>query len=226
MIALRRVAVPALLAIIAVLFLIVNRGVYRSYFQDDDLDTLGWTWTIPPSQYARAVVSLEYSPDSLRPVGHFFYRVMEAAAGLQFPLWAAALQALHLINAALVWLMFRQLGLSPAAALGGLVVFLFHPAAFDAYWRPMFVFDVLCATFSLACVILYARRRWVLSFIAFWLAYRCKELAVAVPAVLLLYEFTYGDRRPLRLVPFALASVSFAVQAVLGNRAAAPPPEY
>jgi hypothetical protein len=222
MIAMPRWAAPAVLAGVVVLWVFANRGASRSYFQDDDLDTLGWTWTAPASHYAKAMFSLEHSPSSLRPTGHAFYKVMEAVAGLQFPAWAAAVQALHLVNVALVWTMLRKFGLSPWPALAGVVLFLFHPATFDAYWRPMFVFDVLCATFSLACVLLYAHRRWVLSFVAFWVAYRAKELAVVLPVVLLVYEYTFGDRKPLRLIPFALTSASFAVQAVLKNSSATP----
>jgi hypothetical protein len=225
MIARTKLAGPALLAGMLVLFFFANRRVYGSYFQDDDLDTLGWTWTIPPIEYVKAGFSLEHSPGSLRPVGHALYRLLDMTAGLNFPAWAATIQALHAVNALLLWLLLRQFGVSEGPALAGLIVFVFHPATFDAYWRPMFVFDVLCATFSLACVLLYAQRRWVLSFVSFWLAYRSKELAVMLPAVLLLYEFTFGDRKPLRLLPFALASASFTVQAVLRNRQGAPP-EY
>jgi hypothetical protein len=50
--------------------------------------------------------------------------------------------------------------------------FVFSAAAFDAYWKPMYVFDLLCTTFSLASILFYAYRRWILSFIAFWLAYK------------------------------------------------------
>jgi hypothetical protein len=91
-------------------------------------------------------------------------------------------------------------------------------AVLDAYWKPQFVFDVLCATFSLACMLLYLRKKWVLSFVCFWLAYKSKELAVMLPAVLACYEFWLGERRWKRLVPFVLVSLSFALQAVSVNQ--------
>ena len=53
--------------------------------------------------------------------------------------------------------------------------------AMDAYWKPMYVFDLFCTTFCLASILLYAHGRWILSFIAFWLAYKSKELAVMLP---------------------------------------------
>jgi hypothetical protein len=81
----------------------------------------------------------------------------------------------------------------------------------------MYVFDVLCATFSLLSLLAYAARRWILSFIAFWLAYKSKELAVMLPAVLLLYEYWFGDRKWLRLAPFFAVSLSFGLQGLFLN---------
>jgi len=31
-----------LFLVLAVLFLVLNAGAYKGYFQDDDLDTMGW----------------------------------------------------------------------------------------------------------------------------------------------------------------------------------------
>jgi hypothetical protein len=90
-------------------------------------------------------------------------------------------------------------------------------AAFDTVWKPMYIFDVLCTLFCLSSVLLYARGRWILSFAAFWLAYKSKELAVMLPAVLWLYEFWFGERRWARLIPFFAVSVSFGVQGILLN---------
>ena len=90
-------------------------------------------------------------------------------------------------------------------------------ALFDDFWKPMYVFDVLCATFCLLSLWCYASERWVLSFAAFWLAYKSKELAVMLPAVLLAFEIWFGKRRWKPLVPFFLASLSFGVQGMLGN---------
>ena len=81
----------------------------------------------------------------------------------------------------------------------------------------MYIFDVLCATFCLLSLWCYASERWVLSFVAFWLAYKSKELAVMLPAVLLVFEIWFGKRRWKVLAPFFLASLSFGVQGMLRN---------
>jgi hypothetical protein len=90
-------------------------------------------------------------------------------------------------------------------------------ALFDDFWKPMYVFDVLCATFCLLSLWCYASERWVLSFVAFWLAYKSKELAVMLPMVLGAFEIWFGQRRWKPLVPFFLTSLSFGVQGILGN---------
>jgi hypothetical protein len=66
-------------------------------------------------------------------------------------------------------------------------------------------------------LLLYARGRWVLSFAAFWLAYKSKELAVMLPCVLAAYEIWFGKRNWKPLVPFFLASLSFGLQGLLLN---------
>ena len=62
---------------------------------------------------------------------------------------------------------------------------------------------------------MWARGNWVLSFVAFWLAYKAKELAVMLPAVLLCYEVWFGKQRWKQLAPFVAASLSFALQALV-----------
>jgi hypothetical protein len=81
----------------------------------------------------------------------------------------------------------------------------------------MYVFDLLCATFSVACILLCAYRRWVLSFVAFWCAYKAKELAVFLPVVLLAYEYWFGKKRFIPLIPFFAVSLSFGVQGLIFN---------
>lgn len=207
----------ALWLAITCLFLVANRGAYKGYFSDDDLSNLVETRAASPSVFAKELVSPVWSPVNFRPAGHFFYKVMGAAAGLNFPAYVAVLQALHLLNVWLVWLLLRRLGAPLPGAVAGALLFAFHMACFDAYWKPMYVFDVLCATFLLATILLYLRGHWLLAIIPYWLAYKSKEPAVTLPAFLLAYEYLLGEHRWRRVIPFALIAVSFAAQAMLGN---------
>jgi hypothetical protein len=143
---------------------------------------------------------------------------MRQIAGYGFPVWLASLHLLHLLTVGLLWLIVRRLGARPAAAAAGVLFFAVHMAAFLCYWRPMYVFDVLCGLFTLLCLYTYMRGSLVLSLISFWLAYKSKEMAAAIPAILLAYEWYFGGRRWWRVLPFALISSSFIAQAFLHNR--------
>ena len=140
---------------------------------------------------------------------------MTNSVGLDFPKYLVPLHALHLLNIWMVWLLIRKLGLGPLAATAGAFFFGFHAALIDAWWKPMFVFDLLCGTFSLAAFLLYVYDRWILSLIAFWLAYKSKELAIMLPVALACYELWFGGKRWKRLVPFFAISLLFGVQVLI-----------
>lgn len=208
----------ALFLLMAVLFLIANRGAYRGFFQDDELDNISWAPHVPLSEFGKTLATPRYLPQNFRPVGHFYFHEMGRRFGLDFPKYVIPIHLLHLLNVWLVWLLARKLGASPFAASAGALFFAFHMAVFDVYWKPMYVFDLLCATFCLASLLLYAHGRWVLSFVAFWLAYKSKELAVMLPAVLACYEYWFGQKRWKPLVPFFAVSLSFGLQGLFLNR--------
>jgi hypothetical protein len=213
----KRAGAALFLATVA-LFLIANRAAYQGYFQDDELNNIAWTRDLPITDYAKAVLTPRFFTNNFRPVGHFYFREMSLLNGLNFPRYLPILHLAHLVNVWLVWLIARRLGISPFPASLGTLFFAFHMAAFDVYWKPMYVFDLFCATFCLLAIFLYARRRYVLAFCAFWLAYKSKELAVMLPVVLACYEFWFvQDRSWKRLVPFFAVSVSFGLQAMLLN---------
>ncbi len=206
-----------LFAAFAVLFLTVNRDAYRGYFQDDEIDNLSWTPYLGPLDFLKGAATPRFQANNFRPVGHYYFHAVEEVAGLDFPVYVAVLQAFHLFNVWLLWLVARRLGAAPFAAAAGCLFFGLHMALFDDFWKPMYIFDVLCATFCLLSLWCYARGQWVLSFAAFWLAYKSKEMAVMLPAVLLALEFWFGKRRWKPLVPFFLVSLSFGVQGIFGN---------
>ena len=217
----RRAAGLAALFALVFLYLIANRGAYQGYFQDDELDNISWTRAVPARDFASGLLSLRYSPSNFRPVGHGFFSLMGRWADLRFPPYIAAIHALHLANALLVWLLLRRWKLPALSCGAGALFFAFHMGVFDACWKPMYVFDLLCASFSLAALLAWTRRRWVLSFAAFWLAYKSKELAVMLPLVLAAYELWLsgeaGRRRWLRLAPFFAVSLIFGLQALFGR---------
>jgi hypothetical protein len=202
---------------LAAVFFIVNRAAYKSYFQDDEFDTLSWAQILPGEVYAKAALSPLFSTLNFRPTGAFYFHEAILHFGLDFPRFVLILHLVHLFNVWLIWLVSRKLGARPAPAALACCFFAFHMALFDAFWKPMYIYDVLCATFCLLAIYAFARRWWIASFAAYWLAYKSKEPAVMLPLVLACYEIWFGKRRWQPLVPFFLASLSFGVQGLLLN---------
>ncbi|PWU06210.1 MAG: hypothetical protein C5B51_12805 [Terriglobia bacterium] len=206
-----------LFLLLAVTFLIVNRGAYKGYFQDDELDNISWTTQISPADYLKGLVTPRFAENNFRPVGHFYFREAAQLFGLNFPAYVLLLQFVHLLNVSLLWLLLRRLDAPPWAAAAACAFFAFHMALFDAVWKPMYVFDVFCTTLCVASILLFAQRRWILSFAAFWLAYKAKEIAILLPLVLACYEYWFGKRRWKPLLPFFLVSILFGVQGLFLN---------
>jgi hypothetical protein len=212
-----RAGVVLLVAFIAV-FLALNWGAYHGYFQDDEIDNLSWTPALGAMDFLKGVVTPLYFPNNFRPVGHYYFHAIEGLAGLNFPAYVGVLQAAHVLNVWLLWVVMRRMGAGTVAAAAACCFFGLHMALFDNFWKPMYVFDVLCTSFCLASILAWVRGRWVWSFVAFWMAYKCKELAVMLPVVLACCEFWCGKRRQWwALLPFFLVSASFGIQGVLRN---------
>lgn len=209
---LRRFETAALLVLTAALFLIGNRGAYQGYFGDDEFDNLALTRAIGPGDAIAGLLSARYYQNNFRPIGHLYYRALAATAGLRYPPYIAVLHVLHFVNIVLLWMILRRLALPFWASAAGLVFFAFHMAVFDIYWRPEYVYDLLCGTFCLLALLFWLGDRWVLSLVSFWLAYRSKEIAVMLPVVIAAYELLLGKRRWLRLAPFFAISIWFGAQ--------------
>lgn len=205
----------ALLLAVCALFLILNRAAYKGYFSDDDFDTILTTRDIGPREWSYWFLTPQLSTANFRPAGHIYYFALNRLAGLNFPRYVLPLHVLHLLNIMLLWLLLLRLGLNPYAAVAGAAFFALNVSAFDAYWKPMYVFDVLCTVFCLATLLLYARGHWILAILTMWLGYKSKELAIMLPLVLLAYEYWLGERRWFKLVPFFVISLCFGLQAVL-----------
>jgi hypothetical protein len=142
--------------LLAAAFLVLNRSAYRGYFQDDEIGNISWTRLSPTSAYLWGALTPVYD-QSYRAVGFFYFHLAERAFGLDFPKYVAVIHALHLLTVWLLWMTMRRLGISPVAAGAGCLFFALHAALFDAFWKPMYVFDLLCGTFCLASLLLWSR---------------------------------------------------------------------
>ncbi len=199
----------ALLFVVLLFPIIANFGAHRGYFEDDDLASLTWARSISILPPIQDIPSIRYPPQNIRPVPAVYYVLCAQTAGLNYPPWLITLQLIGLINVMLLWFLMRKLGLDEIAAAAGCLFFVASRALFDAWWKPMFVYDVLCTSFALASLLAYTYRRWVLSFVAFWLAVRSKEIGIVVPTILLAYEMILGERKWKRVLLFLLPAVIY-----------------
>ena len=146
---------------------------------------------------------------------------MGSLAGFHFAAYVAMLQAFHIATALLLWLFLRRLGLPPLPAALGFAFFALHVATLPAYWKPMYIFDVLCGFWVILALLLYQRNRFFLSLLCAWLAFKSKEMELMLPVVLLLYEWCFGREKNSGklhwkpLVPFFLMSFSFGLQSTM-----------
>ncbi len=214
-------AITAALAVALLsLFLLINRAAYKSWFSDDDLDNIGWTRQMPAASFAAGLLSPQYQLHHFRPVGHATFAALSRTAGLDFRWYVALSHALHFICVGLLCLLLRSLGVPHWASAAGAVFFLFQMALFQALWRPMYVFDLWCALFSLATLLAWRVRRYWLALLFFWLAVKSKEHAVMLVPALAAHEWLLGQRRWRNLAPFAALGGMYAAQGAFANRGA------
>jgi hypothetical protein len=219
----RTLTVLGLLALM-VGFWFATRASYKSFFHPDDIDTMGWTHVHGWFGYLPEFFNLKFSPHNSRPTVHFlFYKLLDHWAPMNFPVWMMVLQAVHAFNIGLVFWLCRRSSIPVIPALLGTAFFAFHPACFPEYFRTMFAYDVFCATFCLGCLLLYQSGYWLPALLCMFAAYRAKEVAIAIPVVLLLWQLTRKtDDAPERtrwwhLLPFFALSLNFGWQALHFN---------
>lgn len=208
----------ALLIAIMAMAVVANHDSYRSYFENDDFGTLNWARVTRFHEYVTNLPCLKYPCQQSRPTGFMLYGALWSMAKLNYTPWALAMLAIGLLNVALLWRSLRLLEFDEIATALGCLVFVAARALFDGWWKPMFIYDVLSTTFALLMLIAYIHKRWVLSFIALWLAMRTKEIAILLPAVLLCYEFTLGSRNWKRLIPFFIPAAIYGFYGIRFNQ--------
>lgn len=210
----RRTTVLCFLTL-AFVFWLINRDAHRGYFSGDDLATLTWAPAGNTVEWLGLFITPALNTSNFRPVGAFYYKWLGMKYWLHFRPYSIVLQWLHVINAALLLAWLRRLHLPLFASLVGCCWFAFSALLLPAFWKPMYIFDVLCCLFCLLTFLLYERGHWILGLLAMWFAYRAKEVAVMLPAALAAYELLLGHRRWKRLIPYFLVSLNFGLQAAM-----------
>jgi hypothetical protein len=168
-------------------------------FSSDDLMNLDFYWKRGWAWIAGAQFPLWHG--FYRPMGGVFYLPLFQAFGLNPAPYHAVAMLLLLANAYLLYRLAKVLGAGElAAALAALIV-CYHAGLSALYYYTGFVYDVLCFSFYVGALVLYAgvRQRGRLlsawetaAFLALFLcALNSKEMAATLPPILLVYEWIY-----------------------------------
>lgn len=154
-----------------------------------------------------------------------------ALHGLQPIGFHATNLVLHALNAVLVLLLLRKMGSNLLGAACGALLFALHPLRVESVVWATERKDVLFALFYLLSLLAYLRyldRRTIklllFSFLFFLASGLSKQMAISLPAALLLLDFAARRKWEWRVVvekiPFALLALGFVAVAYFGQHAA------
>ncbi len=223
---------------IAVYFFRLTRPALRSGFSPDDCMNLYRAWYFPLSALARANLLFFLPSDFFRPFGEAWYRAIYFFAGFRPAPFHAVEMALLVANIFLVYALARRLAGSRFAGLTAALLFAYQERWTPLYFDTGYIYDVLCAFFFFAAMLLYIAirqagrtpRRLELAALAalYVCALNSKEIAVALPAALALYEalFEPNPRWRISAVFAAAAAVFLAGRAGALTHNAAYAPQF
>ncbi len=137
--------------------------------------------------------------------GVLLYRPLPMATfALDRALWGENPGGFHLtnvlinaVNAGLVLLLLAALfeeRVSLAALSSCALLFALHPVHTEAVNMVVGRTELLAAMFGLLTFLCYVRRRSVSAFVLFFMALLCKESAITIPIVIILYEWLFQER--------------------------------
>jgi len=149
---------------------------------------------------------------SYRPVATLSYYIIHKAAGQNPFYYHLVSVVLHILNTLLVYWTARLVLRNPSAALIAGLLFACHPAQTEAVDCISYNEDLLACFFFLAAFIFYLKATpedskktvfmfYIGSLVCFLLGLLSKEMAITLPAVLLLYDLTLRARDRKSLSP-------------------------
>ncbi|MEO8096588.1 MAG: hypothetical protein ABI811_02725 [Acidobacteriota bacterium] len=198
----------ALAATVAVLAMAAFSPGLTFYFLSDDfiLIKMATQWD------SARLVPLFTSPGGdgfFRPFGYLSLAFTASWAGSTPWLWHIPALAANALNATLVTLLARRLGVGRLGALVAGALFAVHGTHPEAVVWIAGRFDMLATVFSLGCLLLFRRSTWG-ALLCCLPALLSKESAYVLPALLTLLA-VYERRAPRETLPFwGLATAAFA----------------
>jgi hypothetical protein len=207
--------VPAVGVLLAAYFAWFERATLRVHFAPDEPMNLAYYWNLPLWQ--RILAPLMPWRPFYRPVAGWYLMPILHFFGLNPVAFRVGELVFLLAAAFLLYRLSRLLGGGERAAWLAAMIACYHVGLNGLYYNTSFVFDVLCGFLFVSTLVYYVAIRergavptWrqVAVFLGLCLAaLGSKEMAFTLPAVLLLYEWFYGERagwRPKELARWLL----------------------
>jgi hypothetical protein len=186
-------------------FFRLTRHALRIGFSSDDLMNLHRSWYFPFRALVKANLLFFLPSDFIRPMGSVWYRSIYYFAGFHGGAFHAADLAILLVNIFLTYAVARRLSGSRLAALMAALLSCYRRNSEPLYFDTGYIYDTLCYFFMFAALLWYIAIRQrnrtprigeTAALLALFIcALNSKEMAVALPVVLALYELLYQRRR-------------------------------
>jgi hypothetical protein len=190
---------------LALYFLVFSADALRTYFTFDDgmnLIALHRHWAIPIR--ANLLDVLKVFTPAYRPLGALFYRPLYELFGFNPVPFRVVCHLLMAVNIVLAYRFARVLEATPEAAVLSTLLFAYNGSMGDLYYNTGTIYDLLCFPLYIGAILVYTRDRsrnrhlgWTAMLVVmalFLAALDAKEMAVTLPAALLLYELLYHCR--------------------------------
>ncbi len=220
---------PAALAMLAAYFGATSwHGLFAYFTQDDAGNLLTMHQCFAHSAWFQAGSALLVVTPAFRPLGGLFYCALYRLAGFHPLPFRVVCLALMLVNLWLVFFLLRRLTASSAAALLGALMLAHHPLVLELLYSSGTIYEILCFLFYFLALDRYFawRREGPLSWkraaalVALTgCALDSKEMAMTLPAALLLLEWVYfrpavSWRGPLATAALVLPAIAIKVLTV------------
>jgi hypothetical protein len=207
-----------------------------SYFWIDDFNVFYWVQRLDLSLAQMLWQIANPLADAFRPVGMFVYAFLWRAFDLNPLPYHLVGWTLHGVNVILLYAVIAKITSSPYGAGVGALLFGFRANFTDIYWSFGTVFELLALLMMLLAVWVYASdmrfaHKAAVVPLLYLLAVKSKEMAITLPAVLLLYEICFRKhKRSLQLAAlFSLLGVfgaAFAYSRLMSMGGSSPTDPY
>ena len=190
------------------------------YFSPDDTMNLYKPWTSSTRTLVLANLVFFRSWPIYRPLASAWYAAMFHIAGFHPLPFHAVYTAIFLTNIFLTYAVARRLSGSRDTGAATALLGSYHHSLTPLFLDTAYIFDALCYSFYFAALLLYLRARSRTRQLTgpetaglcllYVFALNSKEIAVTLPAMLLVYELVYRTPKSWRQLPMLLRAPAIA----------------